>query len=695
MNSILYHQKQKQDSCGRRIYIGEDAYPYADQDIIVVADGLGGRGGYPHTKINKKILDRDLFYNIVFAPVFGAAVSMDFQNFVVNSFSEIFDTKDYYFENSATTRSSGYFASRLVTAITLYELKYNPYFHKALIFSRVRSASPTEKDNIVQAYGDKLAQLIRDKLSQIAANVGFEVETKISGAYLLPSTLTATLVDDRGDHVDTIYFWAGDSRGYSWDEKGLAQVTEDHEKDETMTNLITLTKPFRIESRFVSMPKPCILFNATDGCYKCPVFDSPFDLEYIFLKSIDESTDFNGSSAYLSSQFNEIGRHDDSNTMSLIALGFDNYENIQYVVRNRLKTIDDTIIAKLPGILQINYPAELQMLEEQIANNVCSVKDELISEEAVIEYVKKDMELKEYAPMIKELQDLMNQSNSCIARQKDLKVEIQKWIETWWIRTPQLKRYSPVAEQFKSGFWGIGRIEPYEQYADLFEKLNQAKQEHENMVAGVLEKLNLTNEQFRATLECLTDIKNANAFDYSSILENRNSMLQIIEFFKVISKHDTPAMQRYKFLTKEIKELNQIYVNFDAEAIAIMRDAIIQRTFDLTSVKMDPNTRKAIMDMLTEYDSLTEKIKGLELEMDGLSDKYLNSYWQASFETIIMAIWNERRELIPEALQKRVSAGMMDLQSRQTEMRECCAIRDQIYSEYDIIYRRIYRESKI
>ena len=224
MNSILYHQKQKQDSCGRRIYIGEDAYPYADQDIIVVADGLGGRGGYPHTKINKKILDRDLFYNIVFAPVFGAAVSMDFQNFVVNSFSEIFDTKDYYFENSATTRSSGYFASRLVTAITLFELKYNPYFNKALIFSRVRSATPAEKGNIVQAYGDKLAQLIRDKLSQIAANVGFEVETKISGAYLLPSTLTATLVDDCGDHVDTIYFWAGDSRGYSWDEKGLAQV---------------------------------------------------------------------------------------------------------------------------------------------------------------------------------------------------------------------------------------------------------------------------------------------------------------------------------------------------------------------------------------------------------------------------------------------------------------------------------------
>lgn len=695
MNSILYHQKQKEDSHGRKIYIGEDAYPYADQDLIIVADGLGGRGGYPHTKINQKILNRELFYNIVFAPVFGNSAPLEFQNFAVNSFNEIFETKEYYFENSSTTRSSGYFASRLVTVITLYELKYNPYFNKSLVFSRVRSASLAERDNIVQAYGDKLAQLICEKLSRIATNVGFEVETRISGAYLLPSTLTATLIDDCGDHVDTIYFWAGDSRGYAWDEKGLAQITEDHEKDETMTNLITLTKPFRIESRFVSVSKPCILFNATDGCYKCPVFDSPFDLEYIFLKSIDDSDDFEGASAYLSAQFSEIGRHDDSNTMSLIALGFDGYESLQSSVRNRLKAIDDTIIAKLPGILQINYRAELQLLEEQIANNVYSIKDELIREERVVAYVKKDMELKKYAPMIKELQALINQSNSCIARKKELEEEIQKWVETWWIRTPQLKRYSLAADRFKSGFLGMGRIEPYEQYSSLSDRLNQAKREHAAMVAEVLEKLNLTSEQFKVTLEELTEIKNAFAFDYTTFINNRDSMLEIIEFFKEISRHDTPSMQKYRFITKEIKELNQTYVDFDAEAIRNMRDAIITRTFDLQSVKMGPNTQEKIFALLSEYDSLTERIKALESEIDGIPDKYLMPYWQANFETVIMTIWNEHKELIPIALIESVFAGMIDLQVRQCEMEKCCTIREQIYYEYDQMYRRMYRGSKI
>ena len=113
MRSVLYHQKQKTDPSGRRIYIGEDAYPYAGDGIFIVADGLGGRGGYPHTRIDRRILDRERFYGLVFAPVFGENVSEEFRAFVTDSFREIFETKDYYFENSATTRSSGYFASGL------------------------------------------------------------------------------------------------------------------------------------------------------------------------------------------------------------------------------------------------------------------------------------------------------------------------------------------------------------------------------------------------------------------------------------------------------------------------------------------------------------------------------------------------------------------------------------------------------
>lgn len=695
MNSILYHQKQKEDLRGRKIYIGEDAYPYADNQLIIVADGLGGRGGYPHTKINANILDKNLFYDIVFAPVFGDVVSDEIKSFMINSFNEIFETKDYYFDNSATTRSSGYFASRLVTAIALFELKYNDVFKKENVFSKLKEIPTEQKPVVVQQLGDKLATLIYDKLSTIARNVGFEIETRISGAYLLPSTLTVAMVDEREEDADVLYLWAGDSRGYIWDSIGLGQVTEDHEKDETMTNLITLTKPFRIESRLINVKKPCILFNATDGCYKCPVFDSPFDLEYIFLKSIDESADFSMASQYLANQFAEIGRHDDSNTLALLSIGFEKYESVQAAARDRLKVIDETIIAELPGILQINYPAELQQIEDQMNESLFAVKDQLIAQEAIVSFVKKDMETCEYRPFIKEMTELIEMSNVSITRQKELVAEIRKWIQKHWIEYPQLKRYSPAVNNFKGGFLGFGKRDPYEQYSELRDRLADVKTEHTTYVEGIIDKLKTTNAGFEQILTKLTDIKLANSFDYNSFINDRNSMMQIIDSVKSISKRDTPAMIKYKAIIREIKDLNQAYVDFDAAAVEVILNSVILETFDLRNIKMHPNELSTIDPLLNEYRETKSRISMLENEMNGLPDKYLLSYWNDKSEQLILLVWSEHRSLIPEALLSIISEGMVGLKDKQIEMQRCCEIREKIYIEYDKTYKRSYEESKI
>lgn len=695
MNAILYHQKMKDDLKGRRIYIGEDAYPYADKQIIVVADGLGGRGGYPHTKINPQILEENLFYDIVFAPVFTESVSDEFKAFVTNSFREIFETKDYYFENSATTRSSGYFASRLVTAIALYELKYNESFKKETVFQQFKEATDEQKGAFSQQLGDKLATLLHEKLSIIARNVGFEVETKISGAYLLPSTLTIALIDEHDEDADVLYFWAGDSRGYLWDEQGLGQVTEDHEKDETMTNLITLTKPFRIESRFLNVKKPCLLFNATDGCYKCPVFDSPFDLEYIFLKSIDESSNFEESSVYLANQFKEIGRHDDSNTMALLSLGFDNFESIQSAVRERLAVIDNTIISQLPGILQINYPAELQQIEAQINESLFAVKDRLISQESIVSFVNTQMETSSYRPFVKEMTDVMEESNACISRQKSLIAEIKLWIQRHWIEFPQLKKHSSVAHDFKGGFLGFGKKNPFEQHAEMRARLNDARAEHTHSVEAIIEKMRETSAHFETVLNQLTDIKQASAFDYNTFLDDETSMLQIIDFIKAISKKDTPALVKHKAIVREIKELNQLYVDFDAPAVEEVLNSVILGTFDLRSMKMHPNDLAQIDALLTEYDELKTKIAMLDNEMNLLDDKYLLSYWNEKHEDLILNIWQNDRSLIPESLLTIIEEGMVGLKEKQAEMKRCCEIREKLYSDYDVVYRRVYEESKI
>lgn len=347
---IVYHQKIKEGS--HKLFLGEDAYPYADKDCLLVADGLGGRGGYPHKKINPDILDIDKFYDLVFGPVFEKETDEEFKSFVKTEFSEIFETKDYYFENDSTIRTSGYYASRLVACVVLYELKYNDYFNKESVFDAILK-DPHNKE-VISEYGDKLCALILEKLEKIANNVGFELETRIKGAYLLPTTLQLTLTYEKEEKIHALYFWAGDARAYMWDKDGLAQITDDHEKDETMTNLITLTRSSKIETRFLTFDKPCVLFNATDGCYKCPSYASPLEMEFDFLNAVNGAESYDETACNLSDRYKVIGRHDDSNTMALHAFGY-SFAELKNAVKARLEEIDRTIVARLPGIFTVDY----------------------------------------------------------------------------------------------------------------------------------------------------------------------------------------------------------------------------------------------------------------------------------------------------------------------------------------------------
>ncbi len=696
MNSVLYHQKKKVDSKRRQIYIGEDAYPYADAGLIIAADGLGGRGGYPHTKINKKIIERKKFYDIVFEPVFSAQVTDEFKEFVLGSFSEVFETADYYFDDSTTMRSSGYFASRLVTAIMLYEMKYNPDFDKDEIFAKIKGASPDEVDAVAQEYGDKLAALLLKKLEKIADNVGFEIETKISGAYLLPSTLVMALTDEHEDSVDVLYIWAGDSRGYLWDKNGLGQITEDHERDETMTNLITLTTPFRLEGRFVTVPKPCILFNATDGCYKCPIFASPFDLEYIFLQSIDASDSFAASSKILEKQFSMIGRHDDSNTMALVTFGYEDYEAVKSAVKERLADIDKTIIAKLPGILERDYTAELAAVESEIAKKTGFSPNELIEDDKIAELVKTVMGESGYVPMAAEAAELEERRAALEAEREPLLADVRAWVEKYWLRTPQLKRYSTASNKFDRKVKGFKGKDPYDQYAKLECELDKVKDKHRDSVNNIILKFNIANQDIADTLTELSDMENSRALNDESVFVNIETLMQVIDFIKIVCNEETQELAEYKEISAKIDELNAIYVEYDKAAIEQMASAIVEKTFDLRRLDELSEIREAeLLALIEKYDAESAKIEDIDTEIATLGDKYLMPYWNENADSLSELIIKEHRDLLPKGVLKALDVDVSELEAKKAEIENCCAVREEIYQDYDKTYTRAYRESKI
>ena len=427
---IVYHQKIKDGD--KKIFIGEDAYPFCQPNLLLVADGLGGRGGYPHTKIDHDILEEEKLFDVMFKHVFPAEVDEEFLAHVHKSFSEVFQTKDYYFSSDQTTRSSGYFASRIASIIVLYELKYNQEFAIDGIFADVMSKDGEEREQALQAYGDKLASILKEKMAKIAEKVGFQVETSLSGAYLLPSTLTVALVkeDKENSAVDVLYLWAGDSRGYMWNKHGLHQITDDHEAGETMTNLITLSRPdFKIETRHLRFQTPCALFNATDGCYKCPRYSSPLEMEMTILTAFHESDSFEQVAERLCEQYSVIGRHDDSNTMAFELYGYQGFEDFKVAVEKRLADINEQIVGKMEDILTKDYTAEQQRLEAELEDIIYADCFGWSAIPEVQSIICKMMSENSYAPYVAELQKTGATQEELEAKAMAFKEELVAWIK--------------------------------------------------------------------------------------------------------------------------------------------------------------------------------------------------------------------------------------------------------------------------
>ena len=582
---IVYNQKIKDGE--QKIFIGEDAFPYEKEGILLVADGLGGRGGYPHTKVDKKILEKEGFFDLVFGDVFlpcpedeeGKKEYEEFKEFVLDSFTEIFQTKDYYFTSSKTIRPSGYFASRLVVAILLHEIKYSPKCDKEQLFKDIYEATTEEaKEEIMARFSNELADRLREKLDKIAKKINLVVETSLSGAYLLPSTVCLTLVNEKEDKVDAVYVWAGDSRGYLWDKDGgLGQVTDDHEKDETMYNLVSLSREFKLESRFVSFDKPCVLFNATDGCYKCSCYASPLEMEMTFLNIFSNAENFDVASKEFCEEYKRIGRHDDSNTMALHLYGYvdeegkEDYGKFQKAVKDRLLYIQDNIVAKLPDILTVNYAGAIEMIEER--------HDQIIFGNA------------------------------------------SKWIEI-----PEVKAF--VTQMMKDA-----KYEPYLQALGGGDSTSSIDAK--------------TAELKKKALEWFADNKDKLRDD----LKSKSGE----EFYQLLSE-----------------------------------DAI---KFSLVEILR--NNVRGIIDIKEQLIALEEersKVKNLE---DAAAEKCTGRFWRVRNDDVKRAIWANQRHLLNKAEVEEIEENLAALEEENRELMAKSVIRDRLYDEYQKIYERKFRSTKL
>ncbi len=91
------------------------------------------------------------------------------------------------------------------------------------------------------------------------------------------------------------YIWAGDSRGFFLDGKGICQITEDDldtkedafsnlRNDAKISNIINAETPFELHEKRVQLFDPVMLITATDGAFG--YFNTPMEFEYVILDTM-------------------------------------------------------------------------------------------------------------------------------------------------------------------------------------------------------------------------------------------------------------------------------------------------------------------------------------------------------------------------------------------------------------------------
>ena len=295
----------------------EDANPYIGNDIIVVADGLGGSGSTVH-EINRekhKNIQNDIMTG-AFCGMKDKDISSALRSYIEELIKPMTDGKD---------DSSALWASRIVIARCIYALTEGELKESKLSEEKIRQ---------------ELVKFILKGLNNTVEK--FKLQNgKYDGQLLLPTTLSLIRYTEKSDTVIAETLWAGDSRSYALTKDGLKLLSKDDEDNSgSITNLFYAdNKKVTLNYRQYEIEKPCALLVVSDG-----VFD-PFDpdehlgVEYVLLTALQESTSFEDVAEKLRSFYSEV-RGDDA-TMAFVSFGINDFDEMKRYFEDRAKKIKE------------------------------------------------------------------------------------------------------------------------------------------------------------------------------------------------------------------------------------------------------------------------------------------------------------------------------------------------------------------
>ena len=269
----------------------EDAEPYADNRLAVICDGLGASGQNKHTYKDE-------------------------------------------------TRTSAAIGSRLVSKF------FKRYFsdHYADVFPS--DFNSVQIAIIMKDFKDNLSLY----LSEMVEKFKFTSTIKGKSIQLLPTTLAAMVYKQFENNVGVLVISSGDSRVYCFTaENGLQQLSIDDVDDDkdafqkatNMTNNISQNREYFIHYNYYILPKDCIIFAASDGCFD--YLPNPIEYEFMMCCAVanykDDCENFQdgenwlGDSLKIEFEKKNLKAHDDCTTAGYI-FGYDDCD-IRSLFRER------------------------------------------------------------------------------------------------------------------------------------------------------------------------------------------------------------------------------------------------------------------------------------------------------------------------------------------------------------------------
>ena len=219
-------------------------------------------------------------------------------------------------------KSGAYMASRAVTGAAL------KWFGKGVYTADAYKQAIDANLKVLTEHADQVKSLIRSSM-----------------VMAFPTTMVTAVVHENGGRLCSSFFWAGDSRGYILDSRGLHQITADDItggdamenllNDSPMTNVISADNPYAVRQNSVVVKEPCVVLCATDGCFG--YLKSPMQFELLLLDTLCESTSPDDWEARLRKTIAAFAGDDYS--IALQSLDFGDYEGMKSVFRKRRKQL--------------------------------------------------------------------------------------------------------------------------------------------------------------------------------------------------------------------------------------------------------------------------------------------------------------------------------------------------------------------